>query len=145
MARCLSSLRTVVSTPHSLPRRTSIELSKHTSAKCSLTSRSLRKSSTDAIQESGGRAARRVQRQRGGRIFEGKHAWKFTELEGKRGTEAIYLAFRVDYQGDRVLAFVAGLGSMIQMAFQDKTEFFVLDDLNAQALYNAARNVEIAV
>jgi len=80
-----------------------------------------------------------------GRIFEGKHAWKFTELEGKRGTEAIYLAFRVDYQGDRVLAFVAGLGSMIQMAFQDKTEFFVLDDLNAQALYNAARNVEIAV
>ena len=79
------------------------------------------------------------------RIFEGKHEWKFTELEGKRGTEAIYLAFRADYQGDRVLAFVAGLASMIQIAFHDKTEFFVLDDLEAQALYNAARNVEIAV
>ena len=79
------------------------------------------------------------------RIFEGKHEWKFTELEGKRGTEALYLAFRADYQGDRVLAFIAGLASMIQIAFNDKTKFFVLDDLEAQALYNAARNVEIAV
>ena len=29
--------------------------------------------------------------------------------------------------------------------FDDKTEFFVLDDLHPQGLYNAARNVEIAV
>ena len=55
------------------------------------------------------------------------------------------LAFRDDYAGDRVLAFVAGLGSMMQTAFNDKTEFFVLDDLDPQRLYNAARNVEIAV
>ena len=40
---------------------------------------------------------------------------------------------------------MAGLGGMIQTAFQDKTEFFVLDDLDPQSLYNAARNVEIAV
>ena len=79
------------------------------------------------------------------RIFEGQHEWKFAELEGKRGTEAIHLAFRADYEGDRVLAFIAGLGCMIQIAFHSKTEFFMLDDLEAQALYNAARNVEIAV
>jgi hypothetical protein len=79
------------------------------------------------------------------RIFEGQHGWVFTELEGKRGTQAIQLAFRDDYQGDRVLAFVAGLGGMVQTAFQDKTEFFLLDDLDPQDLYNAARNVEIAV
>jgi hypothetical protein len=79
------------------------------------------------------------------RIFEGRHEWKFTELEDKRGTEAVHLAFRAEYRGDRVLAFIAGLASMIQTAFNDKTEFFVLDDLDAQALYNAARNVEIAV
>jgi len=79
------------------------------------------------------------------RIFQGEHAWKFPELQGKRGADAIQLAFRDDYRGDRVLAFAAGLGSMVQIAFNDKTEFFVLDDLNAQALYNAARNVEIAV
>lgn len=79
------------------------------------------------------------------RIFEGRHEWKFAELEGRRGTEAIHLAFREDFQGDRVLALVAGLGGMIQTAFNDKTEFFVLDDLDPQALYNAARNIEIAV
>jgi hypothetical protein len=79
------------------------------------------------------------------RIFEGWHAWKFDELRGARGTAAIHLAFREDYQGDRVLAFVAGLGSMIQGAFNDKTEFFLTDDLYPQGLHNAARNVEIAV
>ncbi|MEO7726014.1 MAG: hypothetical protein ABIS45_02050 [Burkholderiales bacterium] len=79
------------------------------------------------------------------RIFEGRHEWKFPELQGKRGTDALYLAFRDDYAGDRVLALVTGLGSMIQTAFNDKIEFFVLDDLDPQRLHNAARNVEIAV
>jgi hypothetical protein len=79
------------------------------------------------------------------RIFEGRHEWRFPELQGKRGADAIQLAFRDDYAGDRVLAFVAGLGSMMQAAFNDKTAFFVLDDLDPQRLYNAARNVEIAV
>jgi hypothetical protein len=79
------------------------------------------------------------------RIFEGAHSWQYAELEGKRGTDAIFLAFRPEYQGDRVLAYIAGLGSMIQSAFHDKTAFFILDDLEPQGLYNAARNVEIAV
>jgi hypothetical protein len=79
------------------------------------------------------------------RIFEGRHEWKFPELQGKRGSDAIHLAFRDDYAGDRVLAFVAGVGSMMQSAFNDKTAFFVIDDLDPQRLYNAARNVEIAV
>jgi len=79
------------------------------------------------------------------RIFDEPHAWDFAELQGRRGTQALHLAFLESYRGDRVLAFVAGLGGMIQSAFHDKTEFFVLDDLDPQALYNAARNVEIAV
>jgi hypothetical protein len=79
------------------------------------------------------------------RIFEARHEWKFPELRGSRDTHAIHLAFREDYQGDRVLAFIAGVASMIQTAFNDKTEFFVLDELDPQALYNAARNIEIAV
>ena len=79
------------------------------------------------------------------RIFEANHEWKFAELEGRRGTDAIHLAFREDYAGDRVLALVVGLGGMVQTAFNDKTELFILDDLDPQALFNAARNVEIAV
>jgi hypothetical protein len=79
------------------------------------------------------------------RIFDEHHGWSFPELQGRRGAESIHLAFQESYRGDRVLAFVAGLGGMIQTAFQDKTEFFVLDELDPQSLYNAARNVEIAV
>lgn len=79
------------------------------------------------------------------RIFETDHRWAFRELEGKRGTDAIHLAFREDYTGDRVLALIAGLGGMTMTAFNDKSELFLLDDLDPQALFNAARNVEIAV
>jgi len=79
------------------------------------------------------------------RLFHTPHRWRFVELKGARGTDAIHLAFREDYHGDRVLAFMGGLGGMIQRAFNDKVEFFVLDDLDPQRLYNAARNVEIAV
>lgn len=79
------------------------------------------------------------------RIFEANHGWVFRELDNKRGTDAIHLAFREDFGGDRVLAFVAGLGGMVQTAFNDKTELFLIDDLDPQALFNAARNVEIAV
>lgn len=79
------------------------------------------------------------------RIFEADHGWTFRALDNRRGTEAIHLAFREDYAGDRVLAFVAGLGGMVMTAFNDKSELFLLDDLDPQALFNAARNVEIAV
>jgi hypothetical protein len=79
------------------------------------------------------------------RVFDGNHRWAFPELAGTRDAQAIHLAFRDDYHGDRVLAYVAGVASMIQTAFNNKTEFYVVDDLDPQRLYNAARNVEIAV
>jgi hypothetical protein len=79
------------------------------------------------------------------RIFKTQHGWRLQELNGAHGTAAVQLAFREDYAGDRVLALVGGLGGMIQLAFNDKTEFYLLDSIEAQALYNAARNIEIAV
>ena len=79
------------------------------------------------------------------RIFDRHHGWQFEDINTRRGAQAIQLAFREDFQGDRVLAYVVGLASMIQVAFNDKTEFFILDDVHPQSLYNAARNVEIAV
>jgi len=79
------------------------------------------------------------------RIFERHHGWSFEDLGYARGAQAIQLAFRDDYRGDRVLAYIVGLASMIQTAFNNKTEFFVIDDVNPQGLYNAARNVELAV
>jgi hypothetical protein len=78
------------------------------------------------------------------RVFEASPPWRLPELGERRGTEAVLLALGADYRGDRVAAFVAGLGGMLHDAFNGKTEFFVMDDLDPQRLYNAARNLEIA-
>lgn len=79
------------------------------------------------------------------RLFGKQHNWRFAELDGKYGTEAMQLSLGPDYGGDRVFALVAGLGGMVLAAFNERYEFFMTDDLDAQKLYNAARNVEIAV
>lgn len=79
------------------------------------------------------------------RAFDGGQEWRFPELQGKRGADCFYLAFQENYQGDRVLAFIAGLTTMVMASYNDKSEFYLLDDLDPQKLYNSARNVEIAV
>lgn len=78
------------------------------------------------------------------RIFDNSPPWLLAELGDKRGTEAVLLALREDYRGDRVAAFITGLGGMLHDAFNGRNEFFVIDDLDPQRLYNSARNLEIA-
>lgn len=78
------------------------------------------------------------------RLFDPGPHWNFGELQGKTGVDSVRLAFDADYKGDRVLAFIAGLSSMIVASYNGKTEFFILDELDPQKLYNSARNVEIA-
>jgi len=78
------------------------------------------------------------------RAFDPRNAWRFAELSNLRGIEALQIAFRPDFSGDRVFAFGVGLGSMITQAYGDKTEFYLTDSLDPQRLYNAARNIEIA-
>ncbi len=77
------------------------------------------------------------------KVFETQH-WDFPALNGKQGIDAMRLAFDDHYTGDRVLALVAGLCGMVIESYNGRTEFFMFDDLDAQRLYNAARNVEIA-
>ncbi|OSM02357.1 putative lipoprotein [Magnetofaba australis IT-1] len=74
------------------------------------------------------------------------HQWRFQELDGAVGVEAIHLAFRESYEGDRVFAFAAGIGGMLMASYENKTEFFLFDlnSLDPQKLYNSARNLEIA-
>jgi hypothetical protein len=79
------------------------------------------------------------------RLFDPQTAWRLPGIEGRRGVEAVQIAFRDDFAGDRVAAFIGGLGGMLHAAFEEKTEFYVFDDLDPQKLYNSARNVEIAV
>ncbi len=78
------------------------------------------------------------------RIFDQDHDWNFPDLDGNQGIDAIRLTFSNDYKGDRVFSFMAGLSSMIMASYEYKTEFFMLDTVNPQNLYNSARNIEIA-
>lgn len=78
------------------------------------------------------------------RLFDPQLAWRLPALEGRRGVEAIAAGFREDYAADRVAALIGGMGGMLHATFNEKSEFFLLDDLDPQRLYNCARNVEIA-
>ena len=78
------------------------------------------------------------------RLLDPRTGWRLPEAGGRSGTDAILLALREDFTGDRVAVFIAGIGAMLNAAFTEKTEFFMLDDIDPQKLYNSARNLEIA-
>ena len=81
-------------------------------------------------------------------LLDPRSNWRLAELAdyAKRPpTDKILLALQEDYAGDRVAAFVAGIGSMLNAAFEYKNEFFMLDELDPQKFYNSARNIEIAM
>lgn len=66
-------------------------------------------------------------------------------LQGQRDIAALALALSPGFAGDRVAAFIYATADMVITAHGGKTEFFLIDGLDAQHLYNAARNVETAV
>lgn len=78
------------------------------------------------------------------RAFDPRAEFRFLELGDVRGTDAMMLALKPEYHGDRVFAFGVGMASMIFLAYNGKTEFYLTDTLDAQKLYNSSRNVEIA-
>ncbi|MGQ2997334.1 hypothetical protein [Variovorax sp.] len=70
------------------------------------------------------------------------------ELHGVTGIEAIRLAFDTGpqgYQGDRVAALVVGWASMLKQANGDTWEQSMIDGINAENSYRAARNFEISL
>jgi len=78
------------------------------------------------------------------RLLDPRLGWRLPESAGRRDTDAMLLALREDFAGDRVAVFIAGMGAMLNAAFEEKTEFFMIDELDPQKLYNSARNIEIA-
>ena len=79
------------------------------------------------------------------RVFDEQHNWKFEELQNLKSTDAIHLAFEQTFEGDRVFALIVGLTSMTMAAYGNNTDFYMLDKVDPQKLYNSARNIEIAV
>lgn len=53
--------------------------------------------------------------------------------------------WRADFSGDRVKALMNGLLVMHMAAFNHQTEFYLLTEVDAQKLYNTARNTETVV
>ena len=70
-------------------------------------------------------------------------AWP--DLQGKRDIAAMSLVLGPDFNGDRVAAFIYASADMLITAHGNKTTFYLTDALDAQYVYNAARNIEIAV
>jgi hypothetical protein len=70
-------------------------------------------------------------------------AWP--DLQGRRDIAALSLALGPDFKGDRVAAFIYASADMLVTAHGNKTTFYLTDALDAQYVYNAARNIEIAV
>lgn len=79
-------------------------------------------------------------------VFEGgaQHQYQFEEINNLQSTDAIFLAFKPEFTGDRVLSFIVGLHTMLLKAHNNKTDFYLTDSIDAQRIYNVARNVEIA-
>ncbi len=67
------------------------------------------------------------------------------DLQGRRDIAALALALSPDFKGDRVAAFVYANADMLLAAHGDKTNFYLVDALDAQHIFNAARNIEIAM
>jgi hypothetical protein len=68
----------------------------------------------------------------------------FPSVGGKTSIDCIRLAFDEEFHGDRVKAFVAGLETMVLNSYDGHRRLYVYNMLDAQKLYNSARNIELA-
>lgn len=71
-----------------------------------------------------------------------RQAW--AQLDGQRDVQALSKALSPEFAGDRVAAFCYAMGDMLITSHGGKMRFTLIDGLDAQRVYNAARNVEIA-
>ncbi len=76
-------------------------------------------------------------------IFNTKGRLQFEELLNLEEIDAMNLAFREEYTGDRVFALMVGLVGMMRHSYDYKEEFYFTDSLDPNKLYTSARNIEI--
>lgn len=76
-------------------------------------------------------------------LFHSASSFTFEELGYRRSIAAMLLAFDPAFQGDRVFALMVGLTTMLDDAYGNRREFFVISRLDQQKLYDSARNIEI--
>jgi len=72
-----------------------------------------------------------------------KHIFSSANSSSKQNTHYLELAFDENFSGDRVYNLIKGMKNMIMASYENKSEFFMFDELDPQKLYNCARNMEI--
>ncbi|QTD47506.1 hypothetical protein J1M35_20060 [Ottowia testudinis] len=70
---------------------------------------------------------------------------RWAPLAGKRDVAALTLALSGDFSGDRVAAFIIACNDTIVTAHGGKRDFYYLDSIDPQHIFNAARNMETAL
>lgn len=78
-------------------------------------------------------------------LFASLYHWNVSPQRKLNWNDTLTHAWQDDYTGDRVKALMGGLLVMQMAAFNNETEFYLLTKLDAQKLYNAARNTEAVV
>ncbi|MET3999914.1 hypothetical protein [Marinobacterium sp. MBR-109] len=64
------------------------------------------------------------------------------ELNNLYAEKAVPLAFDPAFQGDRVFALMVGITGMLHASYSFRDEFYMLNEMDQQKLYNCARNLE---
>ncbi len=64
------------------------------------------------------------------------------ELNNLYAEKAVPLAFDPAFNGDRVFALMVGVTGMLHASYSYRNEFFMLNEMDQQKLYNSARNLE---
>lgn len=78
-------------------------------------------------------------------LFKPLPYWHLSPQKNLKWEDCLLEPWREDYTGDRVHALMNGLLVMHMAAFNNQTEFYLLSEVDAQKLYNAARNTEAVV
>lgn len=78
-------------------------------------------------------------------LFKPLEHWQLEPQKNQPWESILLDPWRADFAGDRVRALMNGLLTMHMAAFNHQTEFYLLTEVDAQKLYNAARNTEAVV
>lgn len=78
-------------------------------------------------------------------LFKPLPVWDVSPQKNLSWETTLRDVWREDFAGDRVKALMDGLLVMHMAAFNHQTEFYLLTEVDAQKLYNAARNTEAVV
>lgn len=75
-------------------------------------------------------------------LFDSPRLIAHTELNNAYAEQAVPLAFDPAFRGDRVFALMVGITGMLHASYNYRDEFYLLNEMDQQKLYNSARNLE---